>query len=858
MKRIPKITKNWLALAYIVLFSIGAFIFDSIKIDYMTFDLMHNLKRNTPSEKIVLIEIDEKSLSQLGRWPWQRKVHAQILDRINDHEPRSVTYLPFFFEPYINKNFESLQHITNLIGSSEFNDFHSDMSTYTLHLKASKKDSYLNTINNFQKKWLRLKTQAKEELMSLDEDELLGNSFQQIEHTVLPVLFDFNTSWKSPKKDLPTYISSSSLSLLINGNGPSKSLLHANNIHFPIDKIGDSAYAFGHVNAFPDVDGKVRSEKLVINYYNTPLPSISLATTAASMNIKPKDILVVPGHGIQLNNEHKISNLNYEMHPYFYQNTAFPRYSFSDILNKKITNEILKDKIIIVGATANGVGNYIITPRNSSIPSFHMIAHSVSNLLEQHHIISPNWAYIIEYSAFVLSALFLAFLFPNRKAITNTALTFSLISIFLACEYVLFSYFSIWIKLTLPSFFLALGYFVIVAKNYISFEKGQDITIQKINENSRILGLTYQSQGLLDLAFDQLKQCKKSDDLVPTLYNLGLDFERKRQYSKAANIYEYITSFSKPDHELLNRISTIRSVENSVNTDPSITMNTVKIDKKVELEKPTFGRYKILRELGRGGMGIVYLAEDPKINRSVAIKTLDLSEFDQHSKEINEYRARFLNEAESIGKLNHRNIVSIYDYGEEHDMVYIAMEYILGKELTEFIYPDSLLSIEQVVKIGLACSEALDYAHKFGIVHRDIKPSNVIFDPDNRSLKITDFGIAAVLTNRLTQTSSIVGSQGYMSPEQVNARAIDGRSDIFSLGTLLYQLLTAEEPFYGNNFARYVYKLSFEKEKPLHLINKNIDLALSNVIAKAMEKLPENRFQTGLEMRNALESTLTK
>lgn len=208
-------------------------------------------------------------------------------------------------------------------------------------------------------------------------------------------------------------------------------------------------------------------------------------------------------------------------------------------------------------------------------------------------------------------------------------------------------------------------------------------------------------------------------------------------------------------------------------------------------------------------MGIVYQGRDPKINRVVAIKTLALSqEFGEE--ELTEVKERFFREAEAAGKLNHPNIVTVYDAGEEHDLAYIAMEFLHGHDLLRYTKPDTLMPITKILNIIGRCADALDYAHVNSIVHRDIKPANLMFDPEAGQVKITDFGIARVNNSSRTKTGMVVGTPSYMSPEQVTGKRVDGRSDIFSLGVVLYQMLTGELPFQAENATQIMYQIATE------------------------------------------------
>ncbi len=261
-----------------------------------------------------------------------------------------------------------------------------------------------------------------------------------------------------------------------------------------------------------------------------------------------------------------------------------------------------------------------------------------------------------------------------------------------------------------------------------------------------------------------------------------------------------------------------------------------------------YGRYEIKEERGRGSMGVVYKAYDPQIGRFVALKVLRQDRVTSKA-----FVDRFLREARAIGKLSHPNIVNIYDIGEDKGTVYITMEFIEGVPLSQLM-KEGMLSLEQVLEIGAQTAEALSYAHRRGIVHRDVKPSNVILQPDGR-VKITDFGIAHIEDPEIpqqTQAGEILGTPAYMSPEQVNGRAVDGRSDLFSLGVVLYEALTGQKPFKGQNIASLFREIVEKTPSPPSSINPEVPDGVSKVVMRCLAKDPAERPSDGEELAREL------
>ncbi|OGS81679.1 MAG: serine/threonine protein kinase [Gallionellales bacterium GWA2_59_43] len=252
------------------------------------------------------------------------------------------------------------------------------------------------------------------------------------------------------------------------------------------------------------------------------------------------------------------------------------------------------------------------------------------------------------------------------------------------------------------------------------------------------------------------------------------------------------------------------------------------------------GRYEILGELGQGAMGVVYKAKDPLIDRVVAIKTINLG---LALDEKEEYEGRFYQEAKAAGRLNHPNIVTIYDVGKSGDVAYIAMEFLQGRELRDIMNDGGLLPVDQVLDIVAQVALGLSYAHEHEIVHRDVKPSNIMVVRDGH-VKITDFGIARMASSAVrTQTGMVLGSPKYMSPEQVMGKNIDQRSDIFSLGVMLYEMLTGQAPFNGDNVNAIMYQTLNAAPSPPNLLNPGVPEMLNFIVAKALAKAVDDRYQ---------------
>jgi len=266
------------------------------------------------------------------------------------------------------------------------------------------------------------------------------------------------------------------------------------------------------------------------------------------------------------------------------------------------------------------------------------------------------------------------------------------------------------------------------------------------------------------------------------------------------------------------------------------------------------GRYEIHGELGRGAMGIVYRAQDPVIGRTVAIKTIRLLEFTD-AEEQTRLRERLFREARSAGMLSHPHIVTIYDIGQQEEIAYIAMEFVSGTTLDHLLRRNDAIDRQGVLTILAETASALDYAHTKGIIHRDVKPGNIMVS-DAGAVKVTDFGVAKILSQQMTQTEMVLGTPSYMSPEQIESKTLDGRSDQFALAVITYEILTGEKPFTAESLPALLFRIVREDAVAAHMLNPTLTEKVGAVLNKAMAKSNKDRYATCSEFVNALAESL--
>jgi serine/threonine-protein kinase len=791
------------------------------------YDLGVRASSRNPSQDVVVIAIDDASIANIGRWPWPRDVHASLIEGLQAAQAKVIGYTVFFAEPQIDPGLPYINRLRELFGllSPEGQEQLAEMGEVL-----SEADVALNT------------------------DRKLADSVAAAGNVVLPVLFRLGEPLGRPDQDLPDYVRRNALPLSPDGPLP----VPAASMDIPVlDDIGRNAAAVGHLNSPPDVDGAIRWEPLVLAYFDQFYPSLSLQIAARFRNLGVEDVQARLGESLSLGRLNIRTDPALQMYTYFYKDqdsrAAFPMDSFFDVYSGKIPAEKFRGKIVLIGTTAAGVGSVFVTPVSPAMPAVLMQAHAVSSILQEHFFVAPVWGAWVSIGVFLLVALYLILLLPRLKAGTGAAATAGLLVLLLGAHFGLMTTQLMWIPLMTAVVLLVIGHLTLTTKRFLVTERGKARSDFESAESNRMLGLAFQGQGQLDMAFDKFKKCPLDDALMDNMYNLALDFERRRQFNKAQAVFEYMATHNRKYKDLENRITRAKAMSETVilgSSGARTNASTLMLDGGT-VEKPMLGRYQVEKELGKGAMGVVYLGRDPKIGRVVAIKTMALSQ-EFEADELEEVKTRFFREAETAGRLNHPHIVTIFDAGEEHDLAYIAMEFLKGKDLTGHTKSGTLLPLPVAMSVVARVAEALDYAHRQNVVHRDIKPANIMYDPEADSVKVTDFGIARITDSSKTKTGMVLGTPSYMSPEQLAGKKIDGQSDLFSLGVTLYQLACGSLPFQGESMAQLMYKIANEEPADPMNLNPALPDCLVAIIRRTLAKGSEQRYKTGEEMARAI------
>ena len=803
-------------------------------LEHKAYDSLSRLRRISASDAVVIVKIDDNSLREIGAPPWPRSIIAEAVKRLSEFNPKVMAIQLLFPGPEINPALAEIQALRS--------------EAWTELFSKQKKN---------RQKMDQLLSKAAERL---DHDADLISAINFSVNAVLPVLFtnepiDMSlTSGALPdwlvrhslanQRFRPRHVSASAVDSLLY-LGPRDKSARVFSVIPTYEHLARKASALGHINVDADRDGIVRKVPLFITYRDRYFPSFALQVAARYMKADLKDVQRSDA-GISLKNMDIPTDRALQM---MIDSGGIGRHlqgvSFADVYNGNVTADMFEGKIILLGEVLPGRTPHYRSAGYDGLSNVEITAAIIENIINRRHLSRPAWANVLEILVVVYFGLFLVFVIPRVKP-RDGALILSIFLVTWMCfAGVLFMAFGYWLKLFAPLILTVVGFAVAGFRRFAIEKQLESIELNKM------LGLSFQGKGMLDMAFEKFRKCPVENGSVrDLLYNLGQDFERKRMFNKAVAVYCHMQKAGR-FRDIQQRIDTLKSLGEAVN--PATASSNGALLLGDATTRPTLGRYEIIEELGQGAMGTVYLGRDPKINREVAIKTLSYANVDEGR--LEEIKERFLREAEAAGRLSHPNIVTIYDVGEEHDMAYMAMELIKGRVLSEYCQKGNLLSVKKALGFVATVAEALDYAHTHGVVHRDIKPDNIIL-VDGNQVKVADFGIARVVSASQTQTGIILGTPNYMSPEQVEGLHVDGRSDLFSLGVVLYELLTGDRPFKGDNVAQLMYNITHSAYTPVNKVLPDVPVCGSQIVKKLLAKDPQKRLESAGKLVRKIEQCL--
>jgi len=774
----------------------------------------HLIPETELAHTVAVAAIDTATLREYGPWPLPRDQLARIVNRLQRFKPKAVGFML-------------------ALGGTE---------------TATAVSAMRNELDNLD---APLRNKARTWLTQLDTDSQLARALENSRKLVLlvpSVSSDVETqlpevlkrySVHTEHEALPWYRSALRWPLFA-------PISHKRELSPPDPLFLDAVHGVG--------SGDIRSHRravqgtaLLIETAGQYLPGFELALLAAAEGSSTAELSVKTGTGLFRKGDKVLDTADLNFYPR--PAGAPPVHSLKEIMANDELARSLRDKIVLLGLTATGLAPEFTGPAGRVYNPVSWSAQVLESMLHDHAFTMPRWFYALQRALLATFALYLIVMPATWHGVRGLVASALLAAVLLNTGLLTLLVQGLWLPVIGPALFLISAQ-LLLGLAWRSHKRL--IMAQQSSVEARVaLGTTLQSQGQLDLAMDQFIQCLPAPAVLEPLYTLGLEYERRRQVNRAQTIYAELEKSVQGYRDSTLRRSQMADLSDRFpNAGTPDSGRTLVLDTPV-VELPLLGRYRLERELGRGAMGTVYLATDPTIGRDVAIKTLPLAQAGE-AKQQDPAAERFFKEAAAVGRLDHPNIVTIYDAGQEHDLAYIAMDYVAGDSLDAWTGKSELLPVWEVLEIAAQVADALSYAHGRKVVHRDIKPGNIIYDRGSGVVKITDFGVACILDASRTRTGTVLGSPSYMSPEQVAGKKADGRSDLFSLGTTLYQLLSGNLPFSGDSVATMMYQIANQKTPTMRKLRPGLPLCVNRLVMKALQKDPAKRFADGEMMAAAI------
>jgi len=723
------------------------------KIETKLVDLMFKYRgTHNPGTDITIVTIDDKSLDQVGYWPWENDMLASLIYQISNGGPKVIG-----LDIPLNKK---------LLSDSP------SLQTLTLVVKKA------------------------------------GN-------VILPMKFGLAEGPQFAEPLPPAVLKSSYLTYDSFIKLKSKPPLLAKDISHPEASLVKASADLGFIITEVDRDQKTRQEPLIINYGDNYYPALAVQVAKRFLQITSSDVKIDPGNAVRLKDvDIPIDNKGRMLINYNGPAGLFQTYSAVDILKQKVEPSQFKNKIVLIGLTASGISPQVNTIFTFGLPSIEKTACVVENIIHKNFLNSAN-SFSIGLLLIILIGVFSAFMLPRISLMYRFIILGVFMFVLINLNFILFSAFNIIPKTFFP--FLELVFFLAASPAIKTKEE------QRKAEKRR--------------AYREVEEYEEEE------------YEEPR-YMKREERY------LDPDSKSVTKTITVK-VEDSYET---MEVPTEEEQKPTKTPTPLlagaaptfteFGRYKVVETIGKGAMGMVYKGMDLAIDRPVALKTIRL-DFAFDPSEVEELKERLVREAKAAGKLSHPNIVTIYDVGQQGEFQYIAMEYLKGHTLEKLIKKGMEWNYKILANIIIQVCDALDYAHSKGIVHRDIKPANIMV-LDDFKIKVMDFGIARFDATNMTQTGIAMGTPNYISPEQLQGKQASARSDIFSVGVVLYELLTGEKPFRGETITALIYNILNTHPAGPSTVNPTVPRFFDRVLERAMAKNFEERYQNAREMSFAL------
>ena len=841
-------------------------------VDLRLYDAWQTARPHQPSAQVVIVGVDDKSIAFYGGLPWPRKIHAQLVRKLKAAGARVIAF-DYLFDPRPSE----------------------DVAPPAPPPPPGTRSK---------------PAPAVAPLPSSNDD--FAAAIREAGNVVFGYTFDKLGDRSSPGATPPDYVAQSAIPEY---DDSGLRILPAPVVVPAEAKLAAAAAAMGHVNALADPDGNIRQLPLLIRHGDHTYPSLSLQVVRLYQQTKPEEVRVA-GNLVKLGyadvpiSEKGTVLLNWPRAEA--DGNIFPVFSVKEVLGNEVKAEDLRDKVVFVAGVAKGVDDHNF-PFRQDAPAVLMHATLVDNVFNLDFVRWPTWSKILEkilFAAFLVAGI----LFYPRLKTSHLLLAGPLLLLALfATTLFLFLVKGVLLRAFFPALAIVLPLVASVGLKLKETEKvSRDVEGERL-ESQKLLGLSFQEKGMLDMALATYNKLPMTPEMKIVYLNLGVDYDHRGQKEKAFLAWKRLYDVDPSYEDVAARMEGLRraGVGTALFLDPTrgpaagatgagagatampaTVMPATAIDgARTNVSSDTnetrglaattpspgthataqeenaatrayaqpppgaqqFGRYEILQKLGRGAMGDVYKVRDPKIGRIAALKTIRV-DLDFTAQQMIELRQRFYREAQTAGRLAHPNIVTIYDVGEEQGISYIVMEFVEGDTLTNMVKKRKTLTLPQIKRVLVDVATGLNYAHENGVYHRDVKPDNIMVAKAGH-IKVMDFGIARVVESDMTRTGSILGTPAYMSPEQFAGKKVDGRSDIFSLGVMLYELLTSKRPFTGGTATEIMFAIMQKDPLPPSEVNTSLAKAWDAVLTKALAKDPAARYQTALEFAAAVEET---
>jgi serine/threonine-protein kinase len=812
----------------------------------------------TPSGDVAVVAIDDASIAKLGPWPWSRELHAQVIDKLSAGGARSIVLAVPVAQPQAEPGLAQLQRLSEMVGADV------DLASHPL-----------------------LPLVLEQAMQGLDADTHLQRAVQNSRRTVLPVVLSPTLAGAGVgafKNKIPP-----GAARTLPPSPPAGALITAPAAQWPLATLADAAAGVGQTAWLPDADGVLRTHALLLNHEGRSVPSLPLLAAARQRGVAQAQPKLLPDSRLQWGSLQVPTEGQALARTHFYagvdeRSTPFSHDPFHAVYSGEVPATRYARKTVLIGLTATGLAPTLATPVAPAMSEVDVLAHQTSSLLSGHFITRPAWATAALLAMLLAVAAYLVVVVPRLAVRSALAISTVLAIALLAAGHLLLTQASFWVPCVLPVAALAAGQGAMTMAGLVLMAAGpQDADATGV-QAARLLGLSLQRQGQPELAWEQLRgvplallDTEQAKALMDKLYELAQEFENNNRFGHAQSVYAHLVRHDQSYRDVAQRLLHMRTMAHDTVPGVPSTLPALWPAPAVESTTPApvpavpviasqpppavatapatpatgsewpLGRFMVQRELGRGAMGAVYLGSDPQSRRQVAIKTMALTQ-EFSGDQLADARQRFLREAETAGRLRHPDIVTIVDAGEDRHLAYIAMELLSGHDLTRHTRASNLLPVPQVLQITARVADALAFAHKHGVIHRDVKPANVMIDPAIDQVKVTDFGIARVTDASKTRTGAVLGTPSYMSPEQLAGRRLDGRSDLYSLGVMLFQLLTGQLPMRGDSMAALMYAIANTPAPDVRSLRPELPQTLAEVVALALEKRPEVRYADGQQL----------